>query len=1124
MAEIGISVASKIAEYLVAPAMRNLRYAFCFGKIVEDFRKQKEKLAMMQERLQYDVIEAKRQTQDIERDVEEWLTKANAVLDDDVKYLEKEIEANKRCCFTWCPDWSWRFRLSKMVAKKILSIVELQETSKFERVGHFAALAAMGLCPSKDFVPSLSSRLALDAVLEALKEGGVSMVGVYGMGGVGKTTLVKVVGNEAKESKLFDLVVMAVVSRTPDVKHIQGQIADLLSLELKEETLEGRAERLKMRLIKVEKILIILDDVWKELDLAAIGIPYGEYHTGCKIVLTTRRQQVCTCMGTQKMVRLDVLTEHEAWDLFQMNACLNNCTSSAIVEVAVEVAKECRGLPIAIVTLGRALRGGNLNEWKAACRKLKRSRLLDIENVEEEKNAYMCLKLSYDHLRRKETKICFLMCSLFPEDYIIPVEKLVEYAWGINLYKSVHSIEEVRSEVFAAIDNLKASSLLLDFHPSLLLDLKGFIMMHDMVRDVALWISSKEESFFMIHSFSWLKEWPRNTSFEPCTAISLLRSSIESVPEGLVCPNLEILLLSGHDDLRISKAFFDGMKVLKVFALNGGFVEPEAFQSLTNLRTLQLKYCNFKDISSLGNLKKLEILKISGSDIKVLPNGVGELNNLRLLDVSGCAKALRVPPNVIRNLSQLEELYYCHCCAHKGWETKTFPVTNDVIEEANSKSNNASLLELCSLSRLTILSLQVQVCSACFPLDFVLPKLQRFEISINTWHLSGYHTTSKRIRIVAFPLDAFKELFCITEDLYLESVEGAQNLVPSFDGGGLNELSSLQILSCPDMEFLIDQTQPLVPAISLSNLLELSIKEMISLRQLCNGQPPNGFLQKLENLTVGRCNNIISAVPFVQSLKKVTIEECSQLQEVFEIEASHVTLASGLTELKLELLPELRRIWREPTNHVSLQSLKVVEVRKCRKLPYLFSPSLAQSLVQIETLEIHCCYGLEKIINDTESDEISSNTLSKLESVKITDCPRLEYIFPISLAQGLSKLKVLHIADSPRMKQVFGLAKESDRDDDIIPMLPSLQDLNVFKCPQLTSFTLRAQIQSLYVSEVGSYNTELREAVSPRPWQKILKLECLTVGNCEVVFHLQSDSDFLVTNLERVVLIDIPSL
>ncbi|MFQ6663162.1 hypothetical protein Gotur_030784, partial [Gossypium turneri] len=183
--------------------------------------------------------------------------------------------------------------------------------------------------------------------------------------------------------------------------------------------------------LKEGKFIIILDDLWNEWnddeDFRKIGIPLVENGKGCKIILTTRRWTVCKSMECPVTIQIDVLDDDEAWALFKMNANLDENVSRNIIEEAEKF-----------------------------------SRLMEIGNIEEEeKNAYMCIKMSYEYLKKEVTKRCFLLCALYPEDHSIDVEDLVRYAWALELYGKVDSVEEVRIQVLEAIDYLKDSCLLL---------------------------------------------------------------------------------------------------------------------------------------------------------------------------------------------------------------------------------------------------------------------------------------------------------------------------------------------------------------------------------------------------------------------------------------------------------------------------------------------------------------------------------------------------------------------------------------------------------------------------------------------------------------------------------------
>ncbi|KAJ0046577.1 hypothetical protein Pint_04510 [Pistacia integerrima] len=354
---------------------------------------------------------------------------------------------------------------------------------------------------------------------------------------------------------------MAVVSQTPNTKYIQGQLADLLNFKFDEESEQGRAGRLYLRLKEEKRILIILDDVWAKLELKTIGIPFGDDQKGCKIFLTTRRLHVCLAMSCQHQIPLNVLNEKEGLSLLKSHAGISD-ESPALNDVAIKVAGECKGLPLAIVSIGSALRKKTIGEWKEALQKLKMSKLNVIENVDTD--VYACLQLSYDYLKSKESKFYFLLCSLFPEDYKIDLEELVRYGMGLGLNQDADSIEDSRDQLRVMVDNLKASCLFLDTGE------EDFIKMHDVVCDFALWTASKQNRAFLVKAS--ISEWPITKSQEQYMAINLVEMEGGiMLPDGLIYPNLQILILDAYRyGLTLSKAsdaFFEGMKALKVLTL-----------------------------------------------------------------------------------------------------------------------------------------------------------------------------------------------------------------------------------------------------------------------------------------------------------------------------------------------------------------------------------------------------------------------------------------------------------------------------------------------------------------------------------------------------------------------------
>lgn len=102
-------------------------------------------------------------------------------------------------------------------------------------------------------------------------------------------------------------------------------------------------------------MLIVLDDICR-VDLAELGIPYGDDHMGCKLLLTTKNLNLLKRqMGTQKDFRLEVLSYEDSWKLFK-NIAGDVVEKNYITLTAQDVVEFCDGLPLFIVVVAKALR------------------------------------------------------------------------------------------------------------------------------------------------------------------------------------------------------------------------------------------------------------------------------------------------------------------------------------------------------------------------------------------------------------------------------------------------------------------------------------------------------------------------------------------------------------------------------------------------------------------------------------------------------------------------------------------------------------------------------------------------------------------------------------------------
>ncbi|XP_074290263.1 putative disease resistance protein At4g14610 isoform X2 [Silene latifolia] len=218
-----------------------------------------------------------------------------------------------------------------------------------------------------DFMDGLESREeVLRKILIDLNDDQVNIVGVYGMGGCGKTTLVKEIAHK-RAIDLFSKRVVVEVSEVPNIKGIQNQIAGGIGLTLDDMHTIAERARILYNQLKLEKnkILIILDNVWNKLKLYEVGIPHGSTEDFCcKLLITTREKQVCRLMDVQEanIFKVGLLNKKEALNLFE-NQTEKKVGSGEFKAVADRLLRKCGGLPLAIATTASALRGKDLPMW-----------------------------------------------------------------------------------------------------------------------------------------------------------------------------------------------------------------------------------------------------------------------------------------------------------------------------------------------------------------------------------------------------------------------------------------------------------------------------------------------------------------------------------------------------------------------------------------------------------------------------------------------------------------------------------------------------------------------------------------------------------------------------------------
>ncbi|KAE8664090.1 hypothetical protein F3Y22_tig00112856pilonHSYRG00020 [Hibiscus syriacus] len=1117
------NVVTGVAGFVFQKIKIGFSYVRNYRKTVSDFEDKVEMLKGKRDRVLLDVDAAEKNGDVVYPDVKSWLIKAGDVINskyDEVKGLEDEA-ANK-CFVGLCPNFKARYQLCKKAIEEASVVDELLRQGGFDRISYPGVPRPIVDLP-RDFEDFESRKQSFNYIMEAVKDPNVNIVGVHGMPGVGKTMLVKEVIRQVKEDKVFDSVVFAVVTHTPDILKIQDQIADMLRLKFEEQSASGRASRLCQRLTKEKKILVVLDDIWERLDLMEMGIPLGDEHQGCTILLTSRNLRVLSKgMDAKKSFAIGVLEDEEAWAFFKKMAG-DGVERPDLSPVATEVAKKCGGLPIAIRTLALSLRDEPLFEWVDALRQLNRPSSSNFSGVP--RDAYSTIELSYDRLPTEEHKQTFLLCSLMGHGAYL--DELLMCSIGLGIFRGVNTIEETRNRMLTVVSHLKASCLLIDSYSDHRFD------MHDLICDVAVSIASKCNHAFVLKHGDVLNDWPDDEAMKECNKISLRYASISMLPDQLKCSKLTLFCMGSKDPrVKIPSNFFKDMENLKVLILaDMNFPSlPSSISLLANLRTLCLFCCVLGDISLVGELKNLEILCLVGSDIEMLPEEIGQLTKLKWLDLRDCSKLKRIPLGVFCKLYRLEELYMRNSFVEWG------------AEGHSSQQSNSSLAELEALTCLTALEIHIPNANT-IPKDLFFGKLQRYLIFMVeasdwdwVWDCNFVCEYSKTVRLnlqtrLSFLNNGIKVLIKKAENLYIDEVKGVEMLSHDEYRDYFQQLKNLHIENGALIRYILKDNDD-VHGIEFLQLKSLTLKGLPNLISFCSRnkgstsispQPqemtlfnqkilfpkleklklssismeriwaPQAFCSthNLTSLIIEGCTNLKhvlsdSMAEYLQQLKSLEISGCKCIREIISMkEASRnralVICFSRLKSLKLKGLEKLIGFCHEDYT-VEFPTLTIIEIENCPELKGFIHNSMSKDFPTDCVLfnKTVAFPNLRKIkishvgnVRRIWYDQLRSDSFSNLKELKVEYCDALSNIFPFLLRKVFQKLEILTITDCASLKEVFQLQVPGSDIEETNVVRSQLREVNLFRLPKLKhvwnkDLTKRlVQLENLIVDNCG---------------------------------------------------------
>ncbi|GMY35164.1 probable disease resistance protein At4g27220 [Fagus crenata] len=239
------------------PLWQEIDYLVHYRTNIKKLEDQAQKLNAVVVDVKFSVDEAQKRGERIKNQVEDWVRRANDKALE-AQNLNNEIQANQnhRCFSTCCtPTWRSRYNLSKQAVSIAKEMGVIYGEKNFEDVSLPPISKPTAPAPVGHFMLFESTTHARDDVLKALKhDKNNNIVGIHGMGGVGKTTMVKQVAEKVMSEGLFDRVVLATVSQTVNLRKIQDSIADeelaeLTDLRMLDMTSSGKIQTISPKVI-----------------------------------------------------------------------------------------------------------------------------------------------------------------------------------------------------------------------------------------------------------------------------------------------------------------------------------------------------------------------------------------------------------------------------------------------------------------------------------------------------------------------------------------------------------------------------------------------------------------------------------------------------------------------------------------------------------------------------------------------------------------------------------------------------------------------------------------------------------------------------------------------------------
>ncbi|XP_057766252.1 probable disease resistance protein At1g58602 [Salvia miltiorrhiza] len=494
------------------------------------------------------------------------------------------------------------------------------------------------------------------------------VVTIWGMGGIGKTTIAKRVYNhmiEAKNDRIFDSLAWVCITQQCQIRSVLEDV--LKQLDLDQQKGEGVSSlsdtQLVVKLCEVQRgkrCMIVLDDIWETSHWDGLKHAFLVRDLNTKILVTTRKQKVAEIGFSME---LGLLNLEDSWELLKKKAFPRNkipefALQENVITIGKQMVRKCGFLPLAISLLGGVLSKKTcVREWESVNENINASIYRGEGHDEKENQIDGVLNLSYEDLPYC-LKPCFLYFGRLKEEETIYAPDLYRMwiAQGLISYENVKGNDVTLTDIAELYLSELASRCIVQVEIEDVIPKQKFktCKLHDVVRELCLSMGKKEDFGVQILDYQGGK-------FSSSVQEALSRTKTRHLTVHFkteVQQELDKLTITCAEDsskhLRSLEILNDKHKTIEFPPQS--ILDFRQFKLLRGLVILRFKFVDRKLPKGITDLVHLRYLRLRECELDSLPSSISNLAYLDTLDLY-LSRNVRVP-NVLSKMSRLRHLLF----------------------------------------------------------------------------------------------------------------------------------------------------------------------------------------------------------------------------------------------------------------------------------------------------------------------------------------------------------------------------------------------------------------------------------------------------------------------------------